>query len=89
MTMRPMDMEEFFLAMGEDFYVEQIRDCFAGDAPMPAPLHEEALKRYREYLLVGGMPECVRQFVSTGDHLLVQNTQNDILAKLSQRYEQV
>lgn len=78
--MRPMDMEEFFLAMGEDFYVEQIRDCFAGDAPMPAPLHEEALKRYREYLLVGGMPECVRQFVSTGDHLLVQNTQNDILA---------
>ena len=80
MTMRPMDMEEFFLAMGEDFYVEQIRDCFAGDAPMPAPLHEEALKRYREYLLVGGMPECVRQFVSTGDHLLVQNTQNDILA---------
>ena len=47
---------------------------------MPAAMHESAMRLYRQYLIVGGMPECVMQFVDTGDHILVRHTQDTILA---------
>lgn len=79
-TMYPMDMEEFLLAMGEEELVKRIRECFQTDTPMPSALHEAAMRIYRQYLVTGGMPECVMQFVDTGDNILVRNTQNTILA---------
>ena len=79
-TMYPMDMEEFLFAMGQDALVEQIRECFQTDTPMPAALHEIAMQLYRQYLVVGGMPECVKQFAETGDYILIRHTQDTILA---------
>lgn len=79
-TLYPMDMEEFMLAMGERKLVEQIRHCFETDSPMPSALHEAAMKLYRQYLVVGGMPECVMKFVETKDYILVRHTQDTILS---------
>ncbi len=79
-TLYPMDMEEFLLALDEDTLVDQIRECFETNAPMPAALHDAAMLRYRQYLVVGGMPECVMQFAQTQDHILVRHTQDTILA---------
>lgn len=79
-TLYPMDMEEFMLAMGEDALVAKIKECFENDAPMPSALHEAALQLYRQYLVVGGMPECVTQYVQTKDYILVRHTQDTILA---------
>lgn len=78
-TLYPMDMEEFLLALGEDDLVQQIRQCFAAQSPMPAALHDAAMQRYRQYLVVGGMPECVHQFAETQDYLLIRHTQDTIL----------
>ena len=79
-TMYPMDMEEFMLAMGENDLVARIRACFQTDTPLPPALHEAAMRLYRQYLVVGGMPECVSKFAQTGDHILVRYTQDTILA---------
>lgn len=79
-TMYPMDMEEFMLALGEDDLVERIRDCFQNDTPLPSALHDKAMLLYRQYLVVGGMPECVLQFAQTKDYILVRHTQDTILA---------
>jgi len=38
------------------------------------------MKYYRQYLVVGGMPECVMQFAQTGDYILIRNIQTTILA---------
>ena len=76
----PMDMEEFMLAMGEGALVEQIRKCFATDTPLPSALHDVAMRRYRQYLVVGGMPECVMLFAKTEDYILIRHTQDTILA---------
>lgn len=76
----PMDMEEFMLAMGENALVEQIKKCFESDSPMPSALHDAAMQLYRQYLVVGGMPECVMQFAQTKDYILVRHMQNTILA---------
>ena len=72
-TMYPMDMEEFLLAMSEQELVERIHRCFAENSPMPAALHEAALKRYRQYLAIGGMPEVVARFADTQDYLQIHH----------------
>ena len=79
-TLYPMDMEEFMIAMGEELLVEQIHKCFETNTPMPSALHDAAMQLYRQYLVVGGMPECVLQFAETKDYILIRHTQDTILA---------
>lgn len=79
-TLYPMDVEEFMLALGEEALVEQIKKCFNSDTPLPSALHDSAMALYRQYLVVGGMPECVMQFTQTKDYILVRHTQDTILA---------
>ena len=78
-TLYPMDMEEFMLALGENDLVKQIRFCFENNKAMPSALHSIAMQRYHQYLVIGGMPECVTQFVSTHDYTLIRHTQDTIL----------
>ncbi len=77
-TMTPMDMEEFLLAVGEEELVFRIRSCFEENSPMPVALHEAALRRYRQYLVIGGMPEAVARFVQTQDYIQVRHIQDTI-----------
>jgi predicted AAA+ superfamily ATPase len=78
-TLYPMDMEEFMLALGEDNLVSQIKESFVSDKPLPSALHDAAMQLYRQYLVVGGMPECVMQYAETKDYILVRHTQDTIL----------
>ena len=77
-TMYPMDLEEFLLAVGEEDFVHRVRTCFDENTPMPAALHEAGLKRYRQYLVIGGMPEAVARFVDTQDYVQVRHIQDTI-----------
>ncbi|NLE70083.1 MAG: ATP-binding protein [Clostridiales bacterium] len=79
MTMHPMNLEEFLWAMGEEDLVRQIRICYEKNQPMPAVLHEAAMALYRQYLVVGGMPEVVLQYANTRDFNLIRNLQHNIL----------
>ena len=79
-TMYPMDVEEFMLALGEEMLVAQIRKSFETNMPLASALHDVAMQLYRQYLVVGGMPECVMQFAQTRDYILVRHTQDTILA---------
>ena len=79
-TLYPMDMEEFMLALGEDNLVSRIKESFVSDKPLPSALHDAAMQLYRQYLVVGGMPECVMQYAETKDYILVRHTQDTILA---------
>jgi predicted AAA+ superfamily ATPase len=78
-TMHPLGMGEFLEALGEGELAAAIRDSFEKNAPLPAVLHEAALTRYREYLAVGGMPDCVSKYAATGDMVLVRHIQDTIL----------
>lgn len=79
-TMYPMDMEEFMYAMGEEVLVENIKKCFDNNQPMPSVYHDAAMQLYRQYLIIGGMPECVMQFKETKDYVLIRHTQDTILS---------
>ncbi|MDP4177816.1 MAG: ATP-binding protein [Bacillota bacterium] len=79
-TLYPMDMEEFMLASGENNLVDQIKKSFMDNMPMPSALHDISMQLYHQYLIIGGMPECVMQFITTKDYILVRHTQDTILA---------
>lgn len=79
-TLYPMDYEEFLYGFGETELIKQIRSSFENDTQMPSVLHETAMRYYRQYLVVGGMPECVEKFIETGDYILVRHMQAMILA---------
>ena len=77
-TMYPMDMEEFLLAMGETALVKRIYTSYRKSGALPVALHEAALKLYRQYLVIGGMPEVVARFIDTKDYTQIRHLQETI-----------
>lgn len=67
------------MALGEKDLVERIKQCFDTNTPMPAALHDAARKTYRQYLIIEGRPECVKEYVETKDYVLVRHIQDTIL----------
>ena len=61
--MFPMDFEEFLWAMGDEATVPLIRRCFETRKPLGQPLHRKVMKDFRQYLLVGGMPQAVLAYL--------------------------
>ncbi len=76
----PLDFEEFMWAkgVGEDV-ISLLRDCYQRLRPVPEFVHRQISKIYREYLIVGGMPEVVNQFVSNPDFGEVVKLQQSII----------
>ncbi len=59
LEMFPLDFEEFLWAMGDEATYPLIRCCFEAKKPLGAPLHRKVMNDFRQYLLVGGMPQSV------------------------------
>lgn len=57
--MYPMDFEEFCWALQEEGMVSYIKKCFEDGKPLAAQLHNKAMLLYRQYLVIGGMPQSV------------------------------
>ena len=57
--MFPMDFEEFLWAMGDEATVPLIRTCFESKTPLGQALHRKIMNDFRQYVLVGGMPQSV------------------------------
>ncbi|MBQ7599466.1 MAG: ATP-binding protein [Clostridia bacterium] len=72
-TMYPMDLEEFLIAFGQSDLVGRIRSCYENDVPMPAALHDIGMDLYKQYLVIGGMPEAVSRFIDTKDYVQVRH----------------
>ena len=67
LEMFPMDFEEFCWAMGNEGLVPLARSCFEARRPMGQALHRKAMDLFRQYLLVGGMPQAVESYVAERD----------------------
>lgn len=57
--MFPMDFEEFLWAMGDEATVPLLRQCFETKTPLGQALHRKIMNDFRQYILVGGMPQSV------------------------------
>lgn len=82
--MYPMNFEEFLMATKNDMLLERIRGCYQKMQPMPDFAHEQALKLYRQYLCIGGMPEAINNFVENGMDILLCD--KNILSNIVEMY---
>ncbi len=78
-SMYPMDFEEFLWALGDDTLVPVIKQCFSDKRPMGQMLHRKAMDYFRQYMIVGGMPQAVTKYVENHDFEAVDSVKRDIL----------
>ena len=80
LKMYPVDFEEFAMYLREELLLEYIRKCYEEKVPLERKIHEKAMHLFKEYMLVGGMPQAVVAFAENGrDFFLADVEKRDIL----------
>ena len=80
--MYSLDFEEFLWANGyDDNAINILKEYFESGELIPEVIHKKYIELFREYIIVGGMPEVVNAFVLHKDFSRVDKIQNDILAE--------
>lgn len=67
LEMFPLDFEEFLWALGDIVTYPLIRQCFSTRTPLGQPLHRKIMNDFRQYMLVGGMPQSVLAYIDKRD----------------------
>lgn len=79
--MHPLSFEEFAIYLGEEILIEYIAECFENKVPLERSMHNKAMHLFKEYLLVGGMPQAVLAYKKSGRDFAAADTEKrDILA---------
>jgi len=63
--MFPMDFEEFLWAMGDEKTVPFLKECFEELRPLGQAMHRRVMNDFRQYILVGGMPQAVETYMKS------------------------
>lgn len=64
--MYPVDFEEFMIYMNEEILLEHIEECYKNKQPLEQKMHAKAMHLFKEYMLVGGMPQAIVAFAKNG-----------------------
>ena len=79
--MYPLDFEEFIRAYGvSDRVINNLKECFDNKTNVDAVVHEKLMELFRLYLIVGGMPSVVNQYLATNNLQEVVQEQRNIIA---------
>lgn len=80
LEMYPLDLEEFLCAIGiSGAIIDNLRECYNRKRPVDNFIHQRLLEAVRLYLIVGGMPAAVQQYLSTNDLRRVYEEQRGII----------
>lgn len=78
--MYPLDFEEFLTASGVlDETLAYLSDCFDHLSPIEDAVHQKMLQHFRRYLVVGGMPAAVQEYVDSRNIDAVTSIQRNII----------
>ena len=74
--MFPLDFEEFLWANGiEDSLIVLLKQCLEEERPVPEALHQRMRDLLLQYVVVGGMPHIVDQFIKEKNVAFVREEQ--------------
>ena len=65
--MYPLDFEEFLWAKGDEFTLPLIKKHYEKKIPLGEKLNNDIMRKFREYMCVGGMPQSVLAYAKGGD----------------------
>lgn len=80
-TMYSLDFEEFLWAKGyNDDAIAYLKDFYISNKEVSKELNDKYLELFREFMIVGGMPEVVQTFIDTNNFQEASKIQGKILA---------
>lgn len=77
--MYPMDFEEFLWAMGNNNLMNLIKTCFKEKKSLGQLMHRQSMDYFKQYLIIGGMPQAVEKYINTKDFKEVDAIKRDII----------
>jgi len=77
-TLYPMDYEEFRWAIGDEATMPLLRTFYDNKLPL-TQAHREAMRNFRLYLLVGGMPQAVEAYLETNNFSMVDLAKRGVI----------
>jgi hypothetical protein len=77
--MFPMDYEEFLWAQGDTATVPLLKKCYESRQPLGDATNRKMMRDFRLYMLVGGMPQAVDEYLRTNNFRKVDEIKRDIL----------
>lgn len=77
--MYPMDYEEFLWALGDTTTIPLLKKIFEAKKPVGEQMNRKLLRDFRLYMLVGGMPQAVNEYIQKNNFRKVDEVKRDIL----------
>ena len=77
--MYPMDFEEFLYAnnVGKDV-INYLKKCFDDRSSISESIHAVILRKFKEYLITGGLPDSIKAFITTKNIYKLRQIQTSI-----------
>ena len=79
LTIYPMSFDEFLINTGNSLLLDSIKEHFNNNKEMPEVQHKKALDLYYDYLVVGGMPEVVKEYINSNSFINAIDYQKSII----------
>ncbi len=77
--MTPMDYEEFRWALGDKVTIPMLRNAFENKISLGDDVNRRMMRDFRLYMLVGGMPQAVIEYINTNNLSKVDQVKRSIL----------
>ena len=87
--MYPMDYEEFLWAIGDSSTYKLISQCFEAGKPLGQEINRKLMRDFRLYMLVGGMPQAVQEYINSNNFRLVDLIKRDIIALYEDDFQKI
>jgi predicted AAA+ superfamily ATPase len=87
--MFPMDYEEFRWALGDTATIPLLRTAFERKMPLGESVHRRLMRDFRLYMLVGGMPQAVAEYLKTNNLSAVDLVKRDIIALYEEDFNKI
>lgn len=79
LTIYPMSFDEFLINTNNKLLKDKIIECFNNNKELDKVLHEKALGLYYNYLILGGMPEVVQEYINSNSIISAVGYQASII----------
>lgn len=88
-SMFPMDYEEFRWALGDTATTPLMKKCFEMNKGVGEQTNRRLMRDFRLYMLVGGMPQSVNEYITTNNFRKVDAVKRDILRLYSEDFMKI
>ena len=88
-SMFPMDYEEFLWALGDTTTLVLLQKLFTAQKPAGESMNRKLLRDFRLYMLVGGMPQAIDEYIQTNNFRKVDAIKRDILSLYEDDFKKI